>query len=142
MKRNLLKTYICIVMVAVLLMLNSSVIFAQTSSKEKVDVTIKTERQLRNFLDDVSRGNSYTGKVIKLVKDIQVDCNGTNTWTLHSAGSGKNIFAGTFDGSGHTISGIVAYDGNIASLQRGKERVNEVKKGIECGITKEKTFVL
>ncbi len=31
--------------------------------------------------------------------------------------------------------GIVAYDGNIASLQRGKERVNEVKKGIECGIT-------
>ena len=27
------------------------------------------------------------------------------------------------------------YDGNIASLQRGKDRVNEVKKGIECGIT-------
>ena len=113
MKRNLLKTHICIVMVAVLLMLNSSVIFAQTSSKEKVDVTIKTERQLRNFLDDVSRGNSYTGKVIKLAKDIQVDCNGTNTLTLHSAGNGKNIFAGTFDGSGHTISGIVAYDGNV-----------------------------
>ncbi len=31
--------------------------------------------------------------------------------------------------------GIVVYDGNIASLQRGKDRVNEVKKGIECGIT-------
>jgi translation initiation factor IF-2 len=31
--------------------------------------------------------------------------------------------------------GIVVYDGNIASIQRGKDRVNEVKKGIECGIT-------
>lgn len=31
--------------------------------------------------------------------------------------------------------GIVVYDGIIASLQRGKDRVNEVKKGIECGIT-------
>ena len=31
--------------------------------------------------------------------------------------------------------GIVIYDGKIASLQRGKDKVNEVKKGIECGIT-------
>ena len=31
--------------------------------------------------------------------------------------------------------GIVIYDGQIASLQRGKEKANEVKKGIECGIT-------
>ncbi len=31
--------------------------------------------------------------------------------------------------------GIVIYDGKIASIQRGKDKVNEVKKGIECGIT-------
>lgn len=31
--------------------------------------------------------------------------------------------------------GIVIYDGAIASLQRGKDKANEVKKGIECGIT-------
>lgn len=31
--------------------------------------------------------------------------------------------------------GIVLYDGNINSLQRGKDNVKEVKKGIECGIT-------
>ena len=31
--------------------------------------------------------------------------------------------------------GIVIYDGNIASLQRGKDKAAEVKKGIECGIT-------
>ena len=31
--------------------------------------------------------------------------------------------------------GIVIYDGNIGSLQRGKDKASEVKKGIECGIT-------
>ena len=31
--------------------------------------------------------------------------------------------------------GIVIYDGKIGSLQRGKDKVNEVKKGIECGLT-------
>ena len=31
--------------------------------------------------------------------------------------------------------GIVIYDGIIASLQRGKDKASEVKKGIECGIT-------
>lgn len=31
--------------------------------------------------------------------------------------------------------GIVVYDGNIGSLQREKDSVKEVKKGLECGIT-------
>ncbi|MFI3308068.1 MAG: translation initiation factor IF-2, partial [Mycoplasmatota bacterium] len=31
--------------------------------------------------------------------------------------------------------GIVIYDGNINSIQREKDRVKEVKKGLECGIT-------
>lgn len=31
--------------------------------------------------------------------------------------------------------GIVIYDGNLGSLQREKDRVKEVKKGLECGIT-------
>lgn len=31
--------------------------------------------------------------------------------------------------------GIVVHDGVIASIQRGKDKANEVKKGIECGIT-------
>lgn len=29
----------------------------------------------------------------------------------------------------------VIYDGNINSIQRGKDAAREVKKGIECGIT-------
>ena len=33
--------------------------------------------------------------------------------------------------------GIVIYDGKIGSLQREKDSVKEVKKGLECGITVE-----
>jgi len=33
--------------------------------------------------------------------------------------------------------GVVIYDGNVNSLQRGKDAVKEVKKGLECGITVE-----
>ena len=31
--------------------------------------------------------------------------------------------------------GVVIYDGEIGSLQREKDTVKEVKKGLECGIT-------
>ena len=31
--------------------------------------------------------------------------------------------------------GVVVFDGNIGSLQRGKDAQKEVKKGLECGIT-------
>ena len=31
--------------------------------------------------------------------------------------------------------GLVIYDGNIGSVQREKDSVKEVKKGLECGIT-------
>ena len=31
--------------------------------------------------------------------------------------------------------GVVIYDGNINSIQREKDAVKEVKKGLECGIT-------
>ena len=32
---------------------------------------------------------------------------------------------------------VMVYDGKIASIQRGKDSVKEVKKGYECGITLE-----
>ena len=33
--------------------------------------------------------------------------------------------------------GIIIHDGKIASIQREKDTVKEVKKGFECGITLE-----
>ena len=37
---------------------------------------------------------------------------------------------------------VVLYDGNINSLQREKDSVKEVKKGLECGITIENFNVI
>ena len=105
MKKKVFRVCMCMAMVMVLLFESTSV-FAQTSTKEKVDLTIKTERQLRNFLNDIAKGNSYSGKLIKLSKDIAVDPYSGDPWLLLSVGNDKNIFAGTFDGAGHTISGI------------------------------------
>ena len=31
--------------------------------------------------------------------------------------------------------GLIIYDGSVASIQREKDSVKEVKKGYECGIT-------
>ena len=54
------------------------------------------------------------------------------------------IIAGSYVSSGVIKSdalariirnGIVIYDGKLGSLQREKDRVKEVKKGLECGIT-------
>ena len=47
-----------------------------------------------------TKGNSYGGKIVKLTTDI--DWNG-NAW---DCGTWNYFFAGTFDGQGHTISGL------------------------------------
>ena len=94
MKKIVFRMCMCIAMVMVLL-LGSNPVFAQTSSKEKADLTIKTEKQLRNFLNDIAKGNSYSGKLIKLSEDIEVDSYSGDTWELLSVGNDKNLFSGT-----------------------------------------------
>lgn len=116
MKKIVFRMCMCIAMVMVLL-LGSNPVFAQTSSKEKADLTIKTEKQLRNFLNDIAKGNSYSGKLIKLSEDIEVDSYSGDTWELLSVGNDKNLFSGTFDGAGHVISGIYANSATDPTMQ-------------------------
>ena len=117
MKKKVFRVCMCMAMVMVLLFESTSV-FAQTSTKEKVDLTIKTERQLRNCLNDIAKGNSYSGKLIKVSKDIAVDPYSGDPWLLLSVGNDKNIFAGTFDGAGHTISGIHTSSVTDSTMQK------------------------
>lgn len=98
--RNLLS--FCLV-AALVLSLNAGEISAQTTSKEKVSLKITTSRQLRSFFEDLSRGNTYEGKLIKLENDIKVDSYESESWLLPGQ---STAFSGTFDGAGHTISGI------------------------------------
>ena len=68
---------------------------------------------LSNFRDNVNKnGENYTGKYIKLGEDIDLSSvcgEGKGDWEPITLGGGT-LFRGTFDGDGHTISGL--YIGN------------------------------
>ena len=60
---------------------------------------------LKNFRDDVTNnGNDYSGKYIQLTTDIDLDGSASKKWTR--IGTWNSPFRGTFDGDGHTISGL------------------------------------
>ncbi len=62
---------------------------------------ISSAQQLAYLSDDVRGGNTYEGKYIKLVQDIDLE---DYEWT--PIGLGDNIFKGHFDGSLHTVSNL------------------------------------
>ena len=64
------------------------------------NVTISDEDGLFWFAKQVNeKGNTFSGKTVKLAKDITL----TKDWTPVGTGT---MFQGTFDGAGHTISGV------------------------------------
>lgn len=72
-------------------------------------LTISTAEELFAFANDVNvNGNSYSGKTIMLIDDINLN---NMAWTpIGSSGSiasyPSKTFAGTFDGNNHTISNL------------------------------------
>ncbi len=76
------------------------------------EITITTEAQLRDLASNVK---TYAGDIIRLANDIVLS-NGTGKepvyWT--PIGTPETHFQGTFDGQGHSITGIkIDYDSQI-----------------------------
>ncbi len=77
---------------------------------------IQSAADLAYFADSVNGGNNYDKKTVKLTTDIRWnDVTNFASWTKTTTGLnqwtriGNNwsrVFAGTFDGQGHTVSGI------------------------------------
>lgn len=61
---------------------------------------ISTAAQFRKFMADISSGNKFEGKYIKLANDIYLNTDAAPTATKHNA---NGHFNGTFDGAGHTL---------------------------------------
>lgn len=86
-------------------------IFAGGSGTAADPYAIATVDQLKSFRDSVNSGTDYQGKVIELSADLTLP---RDTWTPIGAStrkssglaSGSTPFAGTFNGDGHTISGL------------------------------------
>lgn len=73
------------------------------------DVTISTLGELEAFRDAVNNGDTYAGKTVILVNDIDMsekygEGEGKESWT--PIGTSSKKFSGTFDGSGHEITGL------------------------------------
>lgn len=75
-----------------------------------VDLVISTPAELKSFSDNVKMGDTYAGRVVKLGADITFD--GISVNNFNPIGSGDYAFEGTFDGAGHTISGVVIVEDN------------------------------
>lgn len=80
-----------------------------TSNPSASTYTIKTAEQLAGLAKLVNNGNSFSNKVINLAEDIilnsDMGADNLRKWTLIGSRS-STPFAGTFEGNGHTISGL------------------------------------
>ena len=88
-----------------------SAVFASGAGTEADPYLIENASQIAAFRDAVNAGDDYDGKYVALGADV--DLEGAE-WTPIGAGTrkssgiaeGSTPFAGTFDGAGHTVSGL------------------------------------
>ena len=83
-------------------------------NETNTELEISTAEQLAGLAELVNNGNNFSGKTIMLTADILLNDTSdwenwensapANTWT--PIGNWPNLFSGTFDGQGHTVSGI------------------------------------
>ena len=85
---------------------------AATDDTNKV-VTVESGKLLAALVEAVNNGNSYADYTIKLTKNI--DLKG-NEWTPIGTKGTANVFKGTFDGNGATISNLKISGGSYVAL--------------------------
>lgn len=71
---------------------------------ELEDMTIGSAEELKTFRNNVNQGNSYEGKVIEQVNDIDLQASDSDQWI--PIGNGSNPFKGTYDGVEHKLQTI------------------------------------
>lgn len=71
-------------------------------------VKIATANDLKNFAVSVNNGDTYEGKIVVLMNDIDLSsiCSSTNGVSWTPIGNGTTAFSGTFDGRNYTISNL------------------------------------
>lgn len=78
------------------------------SGTESDPYRISSEAGLRYLQAQVAAGSTYAGQYLKLTSDIAL----TGEWTPIGS-SGTLAFGGTFDGDGHSISGMTITDSTL-----------------------------
>ena len=86
---------------------------ASATDEDSKTVTIKSGKLLAALAEAVNGGKDYNGYTIKLTKNL--DLNG-NEWTPIGTKGTSNVFKGTFDGNGATISNLKISGGSYVAL--------------------------
>lgn len=114
MKKGFFAAFLC----ALIMVLLPAAVYAKDGNFGDADGSsdntyiIEDAEDLKAFRDRVNDGE--TGACAELTANIVLNCNENNQWT--PIGSESNRYTGTFDGTGHTISGIYI---NSASNNQG-----------------------
>lgn len=104
---------------------NSSDKTSVTATQSGYVLEIGTYDQLVNFRNKVNAGASYSGMTVKLTADIDIS---ERAWTPIGAAyrdkviaekEKAKVFQGTFDGQGHTITGLTNTGFKISSVFKG-----------------------
>ena len=102
MKRRILCFVLTMAMVlSMLVVLPAATVSADTYDASANPVLITTAADLKSFRDAVNGGNTFEGKVVKLCGDIDIS---DASWTPIARNG--YAFCGSFDGQGHTITGL------------------------------------
>lgn len=103
-----------------------------TATQSGYILEIGTYDQLVNFRNKVNSGASYSGMTVKLTADIDIS---ERAWTPIGAAyrdttsPNFHVFQGTFDGNGHTISGLTNTGFKIASAFKGSNKTTPAGYG-------------
>ena len=101
---------------------NSSDKTSVTATQSGYVLEIGTYDQLVNFRNKVNAGASYSGMTVNLTADIDIS---ERAWTPIGAvyrrdiNAKSSVFQGTFDGQGHTITGLTNTGFKISSVFSG-----------------------
>ena len=107
--------------------------YRDTSATE---YTIRTAEELAGLANLVNSGDTLEGKTVYLESDIVLNEGDAATWGTTAPknswtpiGNNTNFFQGTFDGRGHTISGMYIKNTTDTANQQGLFGVVAQKKG-------------
>ena len=99
MKKGFFAAFLCAL---IMVLLPAAVYAMDGTGTEDNPYQISSADDLEEFRDIVNDGE--TGACAELTANIVLNCNENNQWT--PIGSESNRYNGTFDGNGHTVSGI------------------------------------
>lgn len=91
-------------------------------NEKKTEFVLTTVEQLYGFSVLANSGITFEGKTVKLGNDITVNTGDAATWQTSATKTKWNpirTFAGTFDGQGHTISGLYGIAADDSTLGMG-----------------------